>query len=504
MLEKVNLEKRITKETYKKEIAPLKEELSNLQHRIKEQKIPVIVLFEGWSAAGKGSFISDVIRNLDPRGYKVQTFAPPSESERRMPLLWRYWAKIPEQGQFAIFDRSWYQQGAQEHLEDGVTDKAYKRRLESFRIMERQLTDNGTVIVKFFLHVSKETQEERFNRLEADKNTLWRVTETDWKRNRQYVKYRAAFDEMLEETDTEYAPWHAVASDDRYTALSKIYKVLVKSVREAVEAKERQAQREAEEKEAAQDPAARIVLPYGFNLKAMPRLTDIDLSVTISEEEYDKQLKKLQKKLRALHNQMYEERRPAIIAYEGWDAAGKGGNIKRVSAALDPRGYEVIPIAAPDKHEASRHYLWRFWQHIPKDGHIAIFDRTWYGRVMVERIEGFCSEEDWQRAYREINEFEKELYNWGAVIVKFWLQIDQDEQLRRFTDRQNTPEKQWKITDEDWRNREKWPYYELAVDDMLRYTSTDFAPWHIIESNDKKYARIKALKVLVKAIESRL
>ena len=223
-----------------------------------------------------------------------------------------------------------------------------------------------------------------------------------------------------------------------------------------------------------------------------------------TEEEYDTLLNQYQKRLRELHNELYRKKIPVIIAYEGWDAAGKGGNIKRITEALDPRGYEVHPIASPEPHEKARHYLWRFWNRLPKTGHVAIFDRTWYGRVMVERLEGFCSENDWQRAYVEINEFEKELADWNAVIVKFWVQIDKDTQLARFKERENTPEKRWKITDEDWRNREKWDLYEEAVNEMLQKTNTAYAPWHILESNDKKYARIKALKTVIEAIEKKM
>ena len=225
---------------------------------------------------------------------------------------------------------------------------------------------------------------------------------------------------------------------------------------------------------------------------------------TLTEEEYDTLLNQYQKRLRELHNELYRKKIPVIIAYEGWDAAGKGGNIKRITEALDPRGYEVHPIASPEPHEKARHYLWRFWNRLPKTGHVAIFDRTWYGRVMVERLEGFCSENDWQRAYVEINEFEKELADWNAVIVKFWVQIDKDTQLARFKERENTPEKRWKITDEDWRNREKWDLYEEAVNEMLQKTNTAYAPWHILESNDKKYARIKALKTVIEAIEKKM
>ena len=233
----------------------------------------------------------------------------------------------------------------------------------------------------------------------------------------------------------------------------------------------------------------------------MPKLAEVDLSPAISEEDYRKELKKLQKRLSELHNAIYRRKIPVILCYEGWDAAGKGGNIRRVAYPLDPRGFDVHPIASPLPHELNRQYLWRFWTRLPRTGHICIFDRTWYGRVMVERLEGFCGEKDWKRAYNEINEFERQLTDWGAVLLKFWIHIDQDTQLARFTERQNTPEKQWKITEEDWRNREKWPQYEVAVDEMLQKTSTKNAPWFIIESNDKRYARIKALKIIVKALE---
>ncbi|MCI9135721.1 MAG: phosphate--AMP phosphotransferase, partial [Lachnospiraceae bacterium] len=241
-----------------------------------------------------------------------------------------------------------------------------------------------------------------------------------------------------------------------------------------------------------------------FPLVKIPRLSEIPLDKTVEEEAYKTELKLLQDRLGELHNRLYRKRVPVVIVYEGWDAAGKGGNIRRLTEALDPRGFEVHPIASPEPHEKARHYLWRFWTRLPKTGHIAIFDRSWYGRVMVERLEGFCSQNDWQRAYYEINEFEKELAGWGAVILKFWVQIDKETQLLRFQERQNTPEKQWKITDEDWRNREKWDQYETAVDEMLQKTNTAYAPWHVLESVDKRYARLKALRIVIAELEKAL
>lgn len=497
MLEKIDLNQSLSKEAYKQRTETLKTDLAGLQLKIKENGLPVIVLFEGWSAAGKGGFISDMILTVDPRYFTVHSIVAPTEEERRKPRLWRFWNKLPEKGQMGIFDRSWYQDVSIQRVEEVLEDEEVLRRMDSINTFERQLTADGCLIIKFFLHISQEEQRSRLEKLGSSKSTAWRVTEQDRKRNRQYALYYKAFDEMLEYTDTTNSPWHVIASHDRNFAMAEIYQVLVDTIQYALD----------HQKEGRITPPARfarVILPEKFPLAENPPLKEIDLHRSLGSEEYKEKLEKEQKTLKKLHNRLYLNKTPVVIVYEGWDAAGKGGNIRRVAAALDPRGYEVVPIAAPSSVERAHHYLWRFWNQLPKTGHIGMFDRSWYGRVMVERIEGFCTAEEWQRAYQEINEFEKELYDWGAVIVKFWLHIDQDEQLKRFEDRQNTPEKQWKITDEDWRNREKWPEYEEAVDEMILRTSTTYAPWHIIESQDKRYARVKAIKTLIKAIEQRI
>lgn len=496
MLEKVNLKQVLTKEEYQQEAESLKRELTRLEQSIKQAELPVIVLFEGWSAAGKGRIIGKVIQNLDPRGFKVYSTVEPSEEEKRHPFLWRFWKNIPSIGNFSIFDRSWYQEISIAKLEQKVDEATAAARTREIKLFERQLTEEGYLVIKLFLHISQKEQKKRLEELASSKNTAWRVTETDWKRNKKYDQYYKVLDEMLADTDTTYAPWHVIPCQDKRVAMLQVYRTIVHEIQTAI------AQKQTIQKTVAVE--APIVVSDQFHLVDVPKLRDVDLTKTISEEQYRKHLAQLQEKLNKLHNKIYAKKIPVIICYEGWDAAGKGGNIKRVAAALDARGYEVLPIAAPDKEELNRHFLWRFWKRLPKTGHIAIFDRTWYGRVMVERIEGFCSSADWHRAYQEINEFEQELVNWGAVVVKFWIHIDQDEQLRRFEERQNTPDKQWKITDEDWRNREKWDQYEVAVDDLLQYTSTDFAPWHIIESQDKRVARLKALMTVIASIEAKL
>ena len=463
-------------------------ELAGRQMAIKEKKLPVLVIMDGWGGAGKGGVLGKVIKNLDPRFYKTETLAKPGEDELRRPFLYRYFARIPEAGKFSFFDGSWMDEVTKARLSGETGDGAYKRQLNSIRRFERTLSDNGYLLVKFFFHISKNEQKKRLSELEEDKSTSWRVEKWDLWQNKHYEKCMDVYDEYIEATDQFIAPWYFIDSKSRKWAELQVTEQLVRSIDTALQNSGR----------------AATVLQNTFPLVSMPKLSEVDLSVSVSDEAYKQELKDLQEELADLHNKIYQKKIPVVIAYEGWDAAGKGGNIKRLTAALDPRGFEVHPIASPEPREKNRHYLWRFWTRLPKDGHIAIFDRTWYGRVMVERLEGFCSENDWQRAYNEINEFEKELDDWGAVILKFWVHIDKDTQLARFNDRQATPEKQWKITEEDWRNREKWDLYESAIDEMIQKTSTEYAPWHILESNDKHYARLKALRTVIEAINEKL
>ena len=477
-------------EELKQRLKAAEEKLSQQQMKLKEKRLPVLVLIEGWGAAGKGSAIGQIIKNIDPRFFKVFSMpSTPTEEERRRPFLYRFFEKIPEAGKFTFLDSGWMDQIMKERLDGKLDDKAYTQRVDSVKRFERGLTDNGYLVLKFFFHISKKEQESRIEALLSEKDTAWRVSEGDLWQNRHYDKCLEAFDRYLDDTNTPSAPWYIVNSKSKKFAELQVMETLCMGIETALH----------------NESLAVPLLQNAFPLIKMPKLRDVPLEgKTLDEEKYKKELKELQAKLGQLHNRLYRKRVPVIIAYEGWDAAGKGGNIKRLTGALDPRGFEVHPIASPEPHEKARHYLWRFWTRLPKDGHIAIFDRTWYGRVMVERLEGFCSENDWQRAYYEMNEFEQELYNWGAVILKFWVQIDKDTQLARFTERQNTPSKQWKITDEDWRNREKWDLYEQAVDEMLQKTSTTYAPWHILESVDKKYARIKALHIVIDALEKAL
>src|SRR5262245_6847587 len=495
MLKNIDLSREVAKAEYKRLKGDADLKLAALQRQVKALGIPVIVVFEGWSASGKGTLINELILPLDPRGLTVHSARGPTEEQAFYPFLWRFWNRTPTRGRLAIFDRSWNRKVVTDRIEGQVKGRRLRQAFEDIRSFERQLTDEGVVIVKCFLHISKSEQKRRFDALRASAATAWRVTKDDLRQHQRYADYLAAAEDMLTETDAERAPWTVVEAHDRRFATLKIFATVIDALERGVAA----AGRKAEDPPApASQPAPTI---NTFNTSV---LDQVNLSLSLTPEESAIRLKKAQAKLRELQHQIYLRRVPVVIAYEGWDAAGKGGNIRRLTQNLDPRGYEVVPIAAPNDIEKAHHYLWRFWAQLPKAGHITIFDRSWYGRVLVERVEGFCTEAQWRRAYREINAMEQHLVHFGTIVLKFWLHIDPDEQLRRFKEREGFAHKQWKITDEDWRNREKMPQYREAVEEMLHRTTTPYARWTIVESNCKRYARVKVLETVCEAIRTRL
>ncbi|MDE7037395.1 MAG: phosphate--AMP phosphotransferase, partial [Lachnospiraceae bacterium] len=402
------------------------------------------------------------------------------------------------QGRIAIYDSSWYRKVLIDRFDKKTKKEEIADAYRSICSFEEQLSADGMVIIKIFLAIDKKSQKKRFEKLMSSKETAWRVSEGDLKRNKKFEKYQEMNEEMLTRTDTEYAPWNVVEAVDRRFATAKIYAVVTQILTEKVE----EARRKADSRRGT-DASEAVDIKKDTHFRESI-LGKADLSLTYSKEEYKERLEVLEKKMEKLHGELYRRRIPVVLGFEGWDAGGKGGAIKRLTEKMDPRGYVVHPTASPNDIEKAHHYLWRFWADMPKAGHVTIFDRTWYGRVMVERIEGFCSKREWQRAFKEINDMEKDLTDAGAVVLKFWMQIDKDEQARRFKARQENPEKQWKITDEDWRNREKWEQYEEAVNEMLIRTSTPNAPWVVVEGNCKYYARIKVLETVVRAIEERL
>ena len=482
------------KKDYKELMDTLEPKLSRLQRACTEAGIPVMILFEGLDGAGKGHLINQLIQSLDPRGFQVAGFEKATDEEKCHPYLWRFYNHLPSDGKIAIFDRGWYTKVQLSRFHKKLNTEETQNAYFEINTLEKQLTDAGYVIIKFFLIIDKEEQRKRFLKLEESKETRWRVTARDWKRNKKYDRFLKISEEMLEQTESPHCSWTVVPSTDFYYAFAQIALRVTAAMEQAL------LQKQGKKKGKPGRPKSSVILK---RVRSTP-LSQADLSLSLDQETYKEHLKPLQQRLSRLHNEIYQKRIPVVLVFEGWDAGGKGGAIKRLTQCLDPRGYQVHPVSAPTAAEKSYHYLHRFWINMPKSGHISIFDRSWYGRVMVERIEGFCKPDEWKRAYGEINDMEKILTDQGCVILKFWMHIDRDEQLTRFHERQNDPEKQWKITDEDWRNREKWDQYEEAVNEMLIRTSTSYAPWIIVEGNCKYYARIKVLQTVVDALEERL
>jgi AMP-polyphosphate phosphotransferase len=482
MLERYDLNLVVDEKSIDKSFMGIKDKLGELQRACRDNGIPIVILIEGWNASGITSVSSEIVKAIDPRGYNLYSVGSPTDEEKAHHLLWRFFINTPSKGRIAIFARSWYSRTLAEQLNGLNWVERLKESTTAIRHFERQLVDDGTLVLKFFLHISKEEQRKRM--IERERNTLtgWMITRGDWDFHHQYDLYLPVIDQIIEETDTQFAPWNIVEATDPlyagFKVLSKITRVLEKNI-------------------SGKETPAKNYRNSPPKYKKRLDLDNVDLMKSVSKQDYPGQLREYQERVREAQYLLYKRKVPLIIVYEGWDAAGKGGNILRLTESMNPRGYEVVPVFRPNDYELSHHYLWRFYSKFPKAGHITLFDRSWYGRVLVERVEGFCSESEWKRAYNEINEMEQNFVSEGGGIVKFWLEIDQDEQLTRFRQRETSLRKQWKITEEDWRNREKWGEYREAVNEMLAKTDTSHAPWTVVESNDKFYARLKTLQTTI-------
>lgn len=485
MLEKIDLEKKVSKEEYNEQIDALMERLGLVQRQARDAKKPIIILFEGWRGSLRGEIINDMMQGMDARGFDVLSSVGWAEKlHRHQPPFTAFWKNLPYHGAIAVYHRSWYYLKLDQDIND--SDSSEHITYEHINDFEKTLTDDNYIILKFFLHISKKQQKENLEKRDKNFGKAWRDFNPAIDDAEDYEEFLNIYDKMLVETDSAYAPWHIIAADDKRSARLDIFTTICETVEQAL----------AEQKV---DMPALPTNPLTYDV-----LSTVNPFQEMSKEEYKEKLDKYQKRLRQLQIEMFQKQIPTIVAFEGWDAGGKGGAIRRLTDALDSLGYCVHPVSAPNIVEKNFHYQWRFWIHMPEPGSIAIFDRTWYGRVMVERVEGFAKDYEWQRAYDEIKKMEAQWAQSGVAIAKFWLQIDKDEQLRRFTERQNDPMKQWKITDEDWRNREKWDVYEAAVNEMLVRTDTPYAPWTIVEGNNKYYARLKVLKTMIDLFEERL
>ena len=491
MFESAELGHKIDKEVYKKAVPELRSALLDVQYDLKEQgKIPVIVLVSGQDGAGKGETINILYEWMDPRFLSTLAFSEPTDEETQRPVMWRYWRALPPKGRVGIFAGSWYSGPIHDRIEGEMSQAAVDQRIDQINRFEQMLVNEGALVLKFWFHLTKDGQRRRLKALEKDPRTAWRVTKWNWDRLKTYDKLQDVAGHILRLTNTPWAPWIIVeGEDDRYRSLTA-GKILLDAIRQRLADADRQA-----------TPVAPPVRP---NIDGRDVISELDLTQKLAKKQYEDQLAKWQGRLAELVRDPRFKKRSLICVFEGSDAAGKGGAVRRITAALDAREYQIVPIAAPTEEERAQPYLWRFWRHVPRVGRVSIFDRSWYGRVLVERVEGFCSEADWLRAYAEINDFEHELTDAGAIVVKFWLQVSKDEQLRRFKEREKVEFKRFKITDEDWRNREKWDAYHRAVCDMVDRTSTGNAPWTLVEANDKNYARVKVLRTVCERLEGEL
>lgn len=492
MFESAELGHKTDKRTYAKEEPKIRAALLKAQYDLaQDQKFPVLILIGGVDGAGKGETVNLLNEWMDPRHIQTRAFGDASDEESERPPMWRFWRALPPKGTIGIIFGSWYTAPIVNRVMGQTADEDLQQSLDEIVRFERMLSDEGVLLLKFWFHLGKQQQKKRLHELEKNPLTRWRVTKLDWQRFKIYDQFREISARSLRETSTANAPWTVVEGlDPRYRSLT-VGRVLLEAIQQRLKhVKERQL--------SAQAPP----LPATDNLGL---IRNLDLTQQLAKPKYKNQLEKWQGSLNLLSREKkFFKRHSLILVFEGSDAAGKGGVIRRITGAIDARHYEITPVAAPTEEERAQPYLWRFWRHVPRRGRIAIFDRSWYGRVLVERVEALCQVDDWMRAYSEINDFEEQLVRHGGIVLKFWLQISRAEQLRRFKLREKIAFKTFKITEEDWRNREKWDAYEQAVCDMIDRTSTEIAPWNVIEAEDKYFARIKVLKTIVERMDREL
>ncbi|WP_455921289.1 polyphosphate:AMP phosphotransferase [Pseudomonas putida] len=489
MFESAEIGHAIDKETFDAQVPALREALLEAQNELKAQaRFPVIVLINGIEGAGKGETVKLLNEWMDPRLIEVRSFDQQTDEELAHPPAWRYWRQLPAKGKIGVFFGNWYSQMIQGRVHREFKDAVLDQAINGAERLEQMLCDEGALIFKFWFHLSKKQMKARLKALRDDPLHSWRISPLDWQQSETYDRFVRFGERVLRRTSRDYAPWHIIEGVDPYYRSLTVGKLLLEGLQAALKA--------------PTEPVHQSVAPLGHSLDGKNLLDSLDLSKQLSKDHYQQQLVEEQARLAGLLRDKRMRRHALVAAFEGNDAAGKGGAIRRVAAALDPRQYNIVPIAAPTQDELAQPYLWRFWRQIPARGKFTIFDRSWYGRVLVERVEGLCSDADWMRAYSEINDFEEQLSNAGVVVVKFWLAIDKQTQLERFQAREEVPFKRFKITEDDWRNRKKWDQYREAVGDMVDRTSTEIAPWTLIEANDKHWARVKVLRTINDALEA--
>ncbi len=492
MFESAEIGHKIDKKVFNQEASKLRQALLDAQYQLlKDRRHAVVILINGVDGAGRGETVNVLNEWMDPRHIRTEAFGAMSDPDRIHPEMWRFWQVLPPKGHIGILFGSWYTDPIVSHVSGRDKHDRFVHRLERIRQFERMLVAEGVVLVKLWFHLSKKAAKERMKTLEADPKTAWRVTEQEKEDIKHYDDFIRVSDEALRKTSIGDAPWLVIEGTDPNYRYLTAGRHLLEALQQCL----------AQPQDRRKPSHLNLTAPLDEPLDRRSLLAAQDYTRHLSRKRYEDELEKLQGRLSLLSRDPRMHKRSLVVVFEGMDAAGKGSTIRRLTQSLDARFYRVVPVGPPNENERVQPYLWRFWRYIPHQGRAVIFDRSWYGRVLVERVEGYCSEADWMRAYGEINEYEEELVEAGVIIAKFWLAITPEEQLRRFKDRQDTPHKQFKITEDDWRNREKWPQYERAVGDMIDRTSTRVSPWHVVASDDKWWSRIEVLRGLCDTIE---
>jgi len=484
----------IAKKDYDARVADLRRDLVQLQVDLQKSPFKIVLILAGVDGAGRGDAINTLMGWLDPRGVETFSFRQSSDEESERPLMWKFWRHLPVAGRIGIYVGSWYTQTLHEEASGKKALAELDHELRRIRHFERLLADNGTLVIKVWFHLTKLEQRERLRTWAADPSTAWRVTEDQRRAHRIYDRLARTAEHIIGETDRPGAEWSRINAADPRNRNLALGEVLLKRFRPhrkrvgALLAK----------------PPTKPKRVIALRPDGRQRLAQLDLDQSLNSKTYEERREKWLGRLNGAVRRAAAAGRSIIFVFEGADAAGKGGAIRRLTSAIDARDYRVVPVAKPTDEEKAHHYLWRFWRQVPRDGHVTIYDRSWYGRVLVERIEGFCHPHEWRRAYEEINDFEEQLVEHGTIVIKFWLHISKAEQLQRFRSREQTAYKQHKINDEDWRNRRQWAAYETAVGDMLALTDNEHAPWHLVPANNKRFARLEVLRTSCRRITTAL
>lgn len=488
----ISAQPKVRKRDVKAAEPELRSALVTIQQELRTAGVPVMVVFAGVDGAGKRETANLLNAWMDPRWILTHAYAQPTEEEQQRPPFWRYWRDIPANGQIGVYLSAWYSQPLVDRVRRRISQEQFEMRLNEIAAFERTLQDNGVLLLKFWMHLDKKAQKKQLKKLTASPETEWRMRPGAWENWGLYDRFIDASEIIVQRCNDHGAPWTLVDGSQEYGRTLRVARAMLKSIRSRLD-------------DGAVSTPEVSDSEWNARMKGnRGRLRQLDLNQSLSRSVAKNELRGLRRKLVQLQHQAQVASLSTVLVFEGPDAAGKGGAIRRFVKGLEAHQYQVIPIAAPTDEEMAHHYLWRFWRRLPRRGRVTIFDRSWYGRVLVERVEGFADRATWQRAYQEINEFESQLVQHGMVVCKFWIQIGEEEQLRRFNERTQIPYKQWKITEEDWRNREQWDAYTQSAEDMIHLTHQAAAPWSLIAGNDKWHARVEIMKTVCEQLERAL